>query len=599
MKSMVRLCSEMLFDIQEQTGISTSRDLLRLRHRVEKEGVSFLTITLPQFEKDVISSIDKGRIDPTSFAGFRRRGGVPEFLGGLLSTLFDERGLLRLPVVPEDWGYQASTIRFIRAICLLHSKVELKTTLNREQAALNNFVATDLDVATVSSHNMERFKSMSWRLFSRYFESCTTSAQTFNLEQFGHSSGALATSELYNERFAFNTVSARINDIMPFWEFVHVSPLETYEQDVTVLGQHEETPCKVALVPKTMKTPRIIAMEPVWNMFFQQGIFRTMTLVLRKSQFSSLRLGFTWETQEFNQELAQIGSRQGKLATIDLSDASDRISALLVRDGLFGRHQFLSQAVMACRSERAQLPDGRVIDLRKFASMGNALTFPVETMVFYTIIHLAWQRYYGKVPANPLTPFDGVRVYGDDMIVPTELVPSLLTELDNFGLRVNHSKSFWTGLFRESCGKEYFGGIPVTVPRQRAPIGDKRLSPTALVRTVAFHNNLVSHGFVHSARYVSELIRASRHVPYGPSFVDGTHLHTTNEDLWVTRINRDLQLLEYRTLHAKNVKPLDPLDGWGALRKFFTSRYVDRVADHLLRDGRSKCVGLTLGWSNR
>ena len=149
MKSMVRLCSTMLFDIEEQTGISTSRDLIRLRHRVEKEGVSFLTITLPQFEKDVISSIDKGRIDPTSFTGFRRRGGVPEFLGGLLSTLFDERGLLRLHVVPEDWGYQASIIRFIRAICLLHSKVELKTTRNREQAALNNFVATDPDRKSV------------------------------------------------------------------------------------------------------------------------------------------------------------------------------------------------------------------------------------------------------------------------------------------------------------------------------------------------------------------------------------------------------------------------------------------------------------------
>ncbi len=597
MKSMVRLSCSLLAEIEQQTGISTSRDVFTLRERVEHEGVGFLTITLPQFEKDFLSALDMGRIATTSFVGFRRRDGVPEFLGGLLASLFDNNGLLRVAVVPEDWSYQAHVVRSVRAICLLHSKVELAVTPEREALALDKYLATDRDVAVISEGDIARFRAMSRRLFQEFFQDVCRSGQTFRKESFGHSSGALATGELYNERFTFNTTTERLNGILPFWEFIHVSPFETHECPVVVLSHAEETPSRVAFVPKTMKSPRTIAMEPVWNMFFQQGIFRTMTLALESPKFESLRLGFTWETQEFNQELARIGSRRGNLATIDLSDASDRISAQLVEDGLFGHNLFLSQAAMACRSERASLPDGQIIDLKKFASMGNALTFPVESMVFYTIIHLAWKRYHGRLPMKPLTPFEGVRVYGDDMVVPRDMVPILLSELSRYGLKVNHSKSFWTGLFRESCGQEFWAGFPVMVARLRSPIGEEKLSPNAREKAVAFHNNLISMGYDGTAGHVAKLIKASGYVPYGPSFAPGIHFHTQDESLWKTRYNRDLQRLEYRTLHAKNVKPLDPLDGWGALRKFFTSRYVDREADHLLRDGRSKCVSLTLGWT--
>ncbi len=599
MKSMVRLSCAMLLDIEQQTGISTCRDSKELRHRVENEGISFLTITLPQFEKDFLSALDLGRIAPTSFTGFRKRSGVPEFLGGLLASIFDTSGLLRVPVVPEDWGYQASIIRYIRQMCLLHSKVEIATTSERNNVAINKYIATDRDLSVISEGDIDRFDRMSRHIFARFFNKVCGERQTFHMESFGHSSGALSTGEAYNERFAFNTTTARIDGVMPFYDFIHVSPLETYESEVVVLDRHEETPSRVALVPKTMKSPRIIAMEPVWNMFFQQGIFRTMTKVLAFPEFSNLRLGLTWKTQEFNQELARIGSRQGNLATIDLSDASDRISAHLVERGLYGHNLFLSQAVMACRSERASLPDGRVIDLNKFASMGNALTFPTESMVFYTLIHLAWQAYYGKVPTKPLTPFDGVRVYGDDMVVPRELVPSLLDELSRYGLKVNYSKSFWTGFFRESCGEEYYAGYPVTVVRPTAPIDENRLTPTALQKTVVAHNNLLSYGYYETARHIMKLVKANHYVPYGPSDVAGIHFHTDNESLWDVRYNRNLWRTEYRTLHAKNVKPLDTLEGWGALRKFFTSRYVDREADHLRRDGRSKCVGLTLGWTSR
>jgi hypothetical protein len=55
-----------------------------------------------------------------------------------------------------------------------------------------------------------------------------------------------------------------------------------------------------------------------------------------------------------------------------------------------------------------------------------------------------------------------VSVYGDDIIVPTEMSASVMEDLESFGLRVNQNKSYNTGLFRESCGGDFYAGVCVT-----------------------------------------------------------------------------------------------------------------------------------------
>nr|QDH89759.1 MAG: RNA-dependent RNA polymerase [Leviviridae sp.] len=101
--------------------------------------------------------------------------------------------------------------------------------------------------------------------------------------------------------------------------------------------------------------------------------------------------------------------------------------------------------------------------------MGSALCFPMEAMVFTTLIFLGIQRSLNK----PLYPRDlkryvgSVRVYGDDLIVPVDQVPSVVRTLEHFGARVGSDKSFWTGKFRESCGREYFNGHDVSITRVR------------------------------------------------------------------------------------------------------------------------------------
>lgn len=595
MKSMVRLSVAILNQISDETGISTAQDQKTVLERVGREGFSFLTITLPQMEKELISLLHpEGRITSTSFAGFRKRGGVPEFLGGLLGVLFSPDGVYQVPVTPEDWSFQAQVIRGLRQFLLLFKKVEFECKEERVKATLLQYIDTDSEVPEHSPEDIARFRTMSDTVLGQYLtdvEVLLYSGDTFDPR---HSGGALATRESFNERFALTKWSQRLNEYFPFWDYLSVNWKDSLTLDPHLVPHAEETPSKVTTVPKTLKGPRVIAMEPAWNQYIQQGIMRLLEETLSHHAYRPVWEGITWKYQDFNRLLAQIGSERGNLATVDLSEASDRVSNQLVRDGLLGSHSFLSGAIQACRSERADVA-GSVITLRKFASMGSSLTFPMETMVFYIIVHLAWERAKGQV-TRPLTPEDGVRVYGDDIIVPKSLVPYLLEELQLYGLKVNHNKSFWTGLFRESCGSDWFAGFPVNTVKVSAPFPTSRHHADNIRRTIELHNNLISFGWSAAAEHVERHLLSLRYVPYGPASVAGLHLHSENESKWRLRTNPHLHRLEIYSLIAREIKPKDPLDGYGALRKFFRSRYVERDQDHLLRDGRSQCVGLNTGW---
>lgn len=62
--------------------VCDSRDLETIRSRVKHQGVSFLTITLPNFYKDFERSVEVGYIDSTCFRAFRKHGTLPSFLKG-------------------------------------------------------------------------------------------------------------------------------------------------------------------------------------------------------------------------------------------------------------------------------------------------------------------------------------------------------------------------------------------------------------------------------------------------------------------------------------------------------------------------------------
>lgn len=201
---------------------------------------------------------------------------------------------------------------------------------------------------------------------------------------------------------------------------------------------------KLAFVPKTVKTERTIAVEPLLNGYLQKGL----DLLMRKRL---KRVGIDLNDQTLNQGLAQFGSLIGETdpyATIDLSSASDSISTELCR--------FLLPPdwfdFMNSTRSRSYLLDKVEKPYEKFTTMGNGFCFPLETLIFASLCNVAYQESFRKPDFT---------VYGDDIIVRSSVAPRVLELLRVCGFTANPNKTFLQGPFRESCGSDWFEGEDV------------------------------------------------------------------------------------------------------------------------------------------
>lgn len=241
-----------------------------------------------------------------------------------------------------------------------------------------------------------------------------------------------------------------------------------------------------------------------------------MVEVLESSDITSGHINFTDQT--VNRNLAMKSSRDGRLATLDLSEASDRVLLSLVRT-TFNSCPDLLRALESTREDEVKLPYSirigedvvvRKLRLRKFAGMGSAVCFPVEAIVFFTIIVTALLegRRLRPTLANIKTVSRDVYVYGDDLLVPTNEAHLVISLLERLHCRVNSEKSFTTGNFRESCGIDAFDGYSVTPTYIRTTWPDDRRNAREIQSLVATGNQLMNRGFSLSATYIRERIEA-------------------------------------------------------------------------------------------
>jgi len=163
-----------------------------------------------------------------------------------------------------------------------------------------------------------------------------------------------------------------------------------------------------------------------------------------------LRIGIDLlQGQQKHQLLAKQGSVDGSYATIDMSNASDTVCRNVVKLVLRGDWYDLLNSLRA----HFTLVDGKWVRLEKFSSMGNGFTFELETVVFVTLARVLVRQQGG----DP----DLVKCYGDDLIVPSEHYSSVVSALRLFGFTPNMNKTFAEGPFRESCGGDFWSGVPV------------------------------------------------------------------------------------------------------------------------------------------
>lgn len=267
----------------------------------------------------------------------------------------------------------------------------------------------------------------------------------------------------------------------PSWSFAEKQRLSNYGEPNIVAGN------RLSFVDKNATVSRVICTEPSLNMFFQLGLGKVFEKRLARY------FGIDIRTQpDKNRELARYASLTEDLCTIDLSAASDSVSLKMLEAVLPAD---IFQWLKLLRSPTVTLPNGEVEKLHMVSSMGNGFTFPLETIIFASVVsavyalediplrqttcdldpkklgsrqlahlHGLYRRYGLKFPHNPsqVTWSHGnFGVFGDDIIAETRAARKIIRLLNLLGFKVNSEKSFLEGPFRESCGADFYKGQPV------------------------------------------------------------------------------------------------------------------------------------------
>jgi len=591
LKSLIGLIQQVIHEMGDWCHASTANDVKTIVRRVESEGVSFLTISLANFGKDFEKSLDQGFVAHDQFVGFRRRGGLPLFLGGFLELVFNPVTGVLVDVPSVD------AIHAVRQITLMFSKVAIECSPERTRAALQKYIDCEQEVkdndAMQDEAFFEDFDRMVVKLWSQVFSDVDRDIYEGNIVP-KHGPGATAERTKGNRKYDRKVWTERLEKEFPAGEFLTSSYshyLSVYDQ-LDFLEPGAEPPVRVITVPKTLKTPRIIAIEPTHMQYVQQGILESFLKALRADD--SVRDLVDNSSQVPNQDMAREGSVTGALATLDLSEASDRVSNQHVRR-LFRNFPHLQRAVDACRSRKADVPGFGVIRLAKFASMGSALCFPMEFVVFATVVFIGIEKSLGhQMTKKEISSYIGrVRIYGDDIIVPVEHASSVVSYLELFGYKVNGSKSFWTGKFRESCGKEYYDGHDVSIVRVRELLPSQRKHSTEIISTVDSRNQFYKAGFWATSSYLDELL--TRYIPFPRVGEDSPALGRYSFLGYDTHgIDKNLHRPFVKAMVVSVKLPSSELEGYGALMKGFLKRsdlpFADR--NHLLRAGRPVSVDI-------
>jgi hypothetical protein len=206
----------------------------------------------------------------------------------------------------------------------------------------------------------------------------------------------------------------------------------------------------LSFVPKTSEISRTICTEPLLNMLVQKGIGAAFEEELKK------RFGIDLSIQPSkNQLLALKGSLEGTYGTIDLSCASDSISLKLLEAIC---PSYILGWLKESRSPITKLPNGSEVALHMVSSMGNAFTFPLQTILFSSIVIGVYKALDIKVCKPRGKRLGNFAVFGDDIIVRREAYDLVVRCLQLWGFVVNADKSFNNGPFRESCGADFWLG---------------------------------------------------------------------------------------------------------------------------------------------
>jgi len=562
---------------------SYKRDLLFLRTRYELEGLGFLTNCLPHLDKVLLQSLESGTWTGTHFHfGFKVEKGrkTPRFLSCFFRLVFQACGC-----VTEDASLEA--IRAIRQITAFASKLE---------RPVGPWCKPFIDGFTSRVQSDAPVRCWDGRLkIARSFIDLVF--KDFNpLDIVGkHGPGAVAEGLNQDQKLDHSSFSP---EAAYWWDrnefYTHPT---LFKHPSLGPGHLASYPSRVVLVPKSSSSPRLIAAEMSGHAFLQGGLNEKLVKHIEKHWLTSGHVNFT--DQSVNQQLAQRASQDLSYVTIDLSDASDLLRSSLVQELFRGE---LGVALSILRTKEV-IVNGTIYRTSTFSTMGNGLTFPVMSIVLCSILvgAVLWKLGTGYAFSDSefesddaLRPqygalkeaMQGVYVYGDDLIVPTEHASCVLEALIDFGFKPNQKKCFATGFFRESCGADYYKGTNVRpVYIRKYPQRSLKRDAGRLSSTVACGNLLQNSGLIQASTVLLGSLK--RVLPLGYSTSPYLCVHTDKDLMHIlldadqkkinVRWNRGLQRFEIRASRVKTRKRVRESSEAGRYFAALTRRLVDQT----------------------
>lgn len=506
------------------------KDIARLTRLVEHRGLGVFTLDLPMLDDLLLAGLEYGSLPSDGFTAVSKKVKVPRLFSGLFLLVFNPDGSLR-----EDAC--TTSVAFLRQLLCVGKKLEVPCSKKRELAAIKEYVHVEstmrpptlrwdadtlgldrcrlvLDLLDrmdpdIPVHNVSRRGAtgsaddllracqriadiVSGEIGPYYPDAVVDGRQERGLSiGLKHGPGAVAErgGRLFN-KYRFTNWSAKLERVYPYRFFGRMP------NDPVRHVRDSEVPARLLCVPKTAKAPRIIAAEPSEHMFCQM-LLKSHLEERVKRTFLGRFIDF--KKQSLSASMVERSSLDQSLATVDLSSASDRLSLWLI-ERIFRKNVSLIDAIHASRTRKISIPQlGQVIELKKFASQGTAITFPIQTIVFLCIALAASCKLDVVINGDDravrrhLIGLVGkVRVYGDDIIIPVGGYVKITQLMHDLGLKVNTGKSFFRGLFRESCGQDSFKGDDVTPVKPKSVISE---NPETCVAVLDSTNNLFYKGY--------------------------------------------------------------------------------------------------------
>jgi hypothetical protein len=426
MSTLVKVYYRLLADISRLSGV-----LLDLPDDFDE---AWILHEGPKLDKDVLQYLEGNRLQQPEF---------PPWLQPLWESFISGKEV-------------ESILRMLRTILVFGYKAEHEPSKDQLANAVEAFASANLGVRHWSEHFLTEGLKANGVLFreAQRLVSRVVSRGDYSEVIPKHGPGAVFPPHSPCNKGNFN-ICTPIIEYYPYDKFFNCLPL-IGSDDLNSSGYTEygEIHARLTAVPKDSRGPRLICVHPKESIWIQQGQRTVLESSIENHPLTRGRVNF--RDQGINGSLALSSSLDRSFCTIDLKEASDRVSKDLV-DYLFG---YTSKLLSCSRASHIQLLDGTLLELYMWAPMGNCLTFPVESLVFWSLARAGILCRHGQ-------HCDDIYVFGDDIIVPEPYYEGAIYGLVSAGLIPNFGKTFRKGFFRESCGVDAYNGKDVTPFRMK------------------------------------------------------------------------------------------------------------------------------------